>query len=133
VEFLGYVPDTQFYTRVDVVVTPSLWDEPLPRTVLEAFGYGLTVISTARGGIPEVVIPGETGYLIEPNKPEEMSAAIVRTIENPLEGRLFGATGRRMVVQRTEAVVAADYEAAALRVMEYAARRRAYPRAAVSA
>ena len=127
VEFLGFVPDTQFYSAVDVVVVPSIWAEPLPRTVLEGFGHGLTVIASDRGGIPEVLKNGETGYLVDLDKPEEMASTLARAVSHPLEGRNFGETGRQVVLQRTEATVASDYEAASLKVIEHAKSRRASP------
>jgi glycosyltransferase involved in cell wall biosynthesis len=127
VEFLGFVPDTEFYASVDVVVAPSIWAEPLPRTVLEAFGHGLTVIASDRGGIPEVLKPGETGYLIDLDKPQEMAAAVARAVSHPLEGRGFGRAGRQIVMARTEATVAEDYEAASQKVIEHAKARRTSP------
>jgi len=123
VEFLGFVPDTDFYNSVDVVVVPSIWAEPLPRTVLEAFGYGLTVIASDRGGIPEVLHHEETGYLIDLNDPKQMASAIARVIANPLEGRTYGERGRRMVVSRTASTVAKDYETAAEQTIEHTRRR----------
>lgn len=122
VEFLGFVPDSQFYSAVDVVVVPSIWEEPQPRAVLEAFGHGLTVIASARGGIPEIVRPGETGYLVDLDNPQEMAAAMARTADQPSEGRGYGEAGRRMVVARTRATVAEDYENASRQVIEYAHR-----------
>ena len=123
VTFLGFVPDSEFYNSVDVVVVPSIWAEPLPRTVLEAFGYGLTVIASDRGGIPEVLRDGETGYLIDLKEPKQMADAISRAIANPLEGRAYGETGRRMVVSRTASTVAKDYETAALQTIEHTRSR----------
>jgi len=125
VDFLGFVPETQFYGGVDVVAVPSIWEEPLPRSVLEAFGHGLTVIASSRGGIPEVVRPGATGYLVDMDRPQEMAAAIARVVEHPLEGRTFGENGRRLVLARTKETVAADYEAASLQVIEHVNRRAA--------
>ena len=117
VQFLGFVPDTVFYASVDVVIVPSIWEEPLPRTVLEAFAHGLTVIASTRGGIPEVVRAGETGYLVDLDKPEQMVAAITRAVDEPMEGRILGENGRQIVLARTEAVVAEEYEAAIHRVL----------------
>jgi glycosyltransferase involved in cell wall biosynthesis len=122
VGFLGFVPDSRFYSAVDVVVVPSIWEEPQPRAVLEAFGRGLTVIASARGGIPEIVRPGETGYLVDLDNPQEMAAAIARTADQPMEGRAYGEAGRRMVVARTRARVAEDYENASRQVIEHARR-----------
>ena len=121
VEFLGFVPAETFYSVVDVVVIPSIWEEPLPRAALEAFSYGLTVIASDRGGIPDVVRPGATGYLVDLDEPAQMAAAMLRATQVPEEGRGFGARGRDLVVSRTQAVVAADYEAASEQVIMFAA------------
>ena len=93
--------------------------------MLEAFGYGLTVIASDRGGIPEVVRPGETGYLVDLDRPEQMAAAVASAITTPMEGRAYGLNGRAVVVRRTEAQVAADYEAASLQVLDHARHRKA--------
>lgn len=52
------------YRLADVVVTPSVWKEPFGRVNLEAMSSGLPIITTKRGGIPEVVKNGENGYVI---------------------------------------------------------------------
>ena len=64
-EFIGWSKPEDFYRQVDVVAIPSLYPEPLPRTVLEAYSYGLPVIGAVSGGIPEVVQDGRTGWLYE--------------------------------------------------------------------
>lgn len=51
----------------DIFILPSL-DEGLPISILEAMRQGLPIISTRVGGIPEMIIEGETGFLIEPSK-----------------------------------------------------------------
>ncbi len=50
---------------VDMVAVPSLWPDPLPRTVMEAMSAGLPVVAYRTGGVPEMVIEGETGLLAE--------------------------------------------------------------------
>ncbi len=118
VSFLGFVPDTDFYAAVDVVVVPSIWEEPQPRTVLEAFAHGLTVIASARGGIPELVKHGHNGYLVDLDHPEELAHALSRAVYHPMEGRAYGENGRRSVAVRTEATLARDYELACRQVIE---------------
>lgn len=70
VRFLGFVPPTQLFTSVDLLVVPSLWPEPLPRTVFEAYGHGIPVLGSDRGGIPEILHHGETGFVFDPDKPQ---------------------------------------------------------------
>ena len=49
--------------KAKCVIVPSEWDEPLPRTILEAYAYGIPVIGAERGGIPEMIVNGITGYI----------------------------------------------------------------------
>ncbi len=71
VHYLGFVPPAELFSKIDVLVVPSLWHEPLGRIVFEAYAHGLPVIASARGGISEIVTPGQTGFLFEPDAPED--------------------------------------------------------------
>ena len=57
---VGFIAPEAFYEQVDVLIVPSLWREPLATVVLEALGYGVPVIVSNRGGLPELVQEGET-------------------------------------------------------------------------
>lgn len=74
IDFMGFVAPDEFYSRVDVVVVPSLWAEPLPRAVLEAFSYGLPVVASERGGIPEAVGAAGGGWLFDPDNVDDLVA-----------------------------------------------------------
>lgn len=76
VRFLGRVAPRDFYPAVDIVVVPSLWHEPLGMVVAEALAFGKPVIGSRRGGIPEMIRAGENGFLFEPDRPEELVAAL---------------------------------------------------------
>ena len=76
VRFLGFVDPDQVYEAVDVLVVPSLWEEPFGMIVLEAYGHGLPVIAAHRGGLPEIVEDGRTGRLYEPLQPHTLLQAI---------------------------------------------------------
>lgn len=78
VRFLGRVTPREFYPQVDLVVVPSLWNEPLGMVVAEAFAFGKPVIGSRRGGIPEMIRDGENGLLFEPDRPQELIAALRR-------------------------------------------------------
>lgn len=79
--------------KIDVVVVPSLWEEPFGRVILDAYKNGIPVIVTNRGGMPENVIRDRTGVIIESNDSELESAikkmcnveVIDRMCENILE------------------------------------------------
>lgn len=61
--YLGFVEPNEFFTKIDVLIVPSLWEEPLGRIVLEAYAHGVPVIGANRGGISELVKDGQTGFL----------------------------------------------------------------------
>ncbi len=66
VHFLGFRPDVlEVLKSVNVFVLPSL-EEGCPVVLLEAMACSLPVIATAVGGVPDLVIPGETGLLVPP-------------------------------------------------------------------
>lgn len=62
---------------MDLFVLPSLW-EGLPLVLLEAMASGLPAVATRVGGVPEVVSDGSTGILIDPERPDQLAAAIMR-------------------------------------------------------
>ena len=53
---------TNVIKKAKCVIVPSEWDEPLPRTILEAYACGVPVIGAERGGIPEMIEENITGY-----------------------------------------------------------------------
>src|SRR5262249_33563342 len=65
VVFEGFVADPdEVYSDIDVVCVPSTTPDPLPRAVMEAMGRGLAVLAAPCGGIPEMIVHGESGFLI---------------------------------------------------------------------
>ncbi|MEJ6022110.1 glycosyltransferase family 4 protein [Ramlibacter sp. PS4R-6] len=76
VRMLGFVDPRQVYESIDVLVVPSLWEEPLGMIVLEAYMQGVPVIAAHRGGLPEIVDHGVTGLLYEPGQPQALHDAI---------------------------------------------------------
>lgn len=62
---IGKVDQHEFYPYIDVLVVPSLWNEPQGIVVIEAFAYGKPVIAANKGGIPEMIQDGYNGFLID--------------------------------------------------------------------
>ena len=78
---------------LDVFVLPSLY-EGFGIALLEAMAAGKPVIATAVGGIPEFVLSGETGLLVEPGNVQALADAIDRLLSHPQQARIMGAKGR---------------------------------------
>lgn len=76
VRFLGRIAPREFFPQVDLIVVPSLWHEPLGMVVAEALAFGIPVIGSRRGGIPEMIRDGVNGLLFEPDRPEELTQAL---------------------------------------------------------
>lgn len=93
-----YLP--KVYSEHDILVFPSVWDEPFGIVLLEAMACGLAVVSTATGGNKEFLIDGENCLIFPPNDYEALSNRINRLISDPhLRKKLFLA-GRKMVEER---------------------------------
>ncbi|HYW21784.1 MAG TPA: glycosyltransferase family 4 protein [Nodularia sp. (in: cyanobacteria)] len=78
VTFLGWINSQQrdkILSQADVFILPS-YNEGLPMAILEAMGWGLPIIATPVGGIPELVIHNQNGLLVTPGNIQELSAAM---------------------------------------------------------
>ena len=96
VDFIGQVPVTlmeKYYERVDVCVIPSLF-ETFSMVACEAMAHGLPVIAARRGSLPELVVDGVTGLLVEPTDPQAIATAVRRLVRNPGEARQMGINGQ---------------------------------------
>jgi len=74
--WLGHVPPAQFFPGIDILLVPSQWAEPLGRVVLEAASYGVPVVGSDRGGIPEIINQGQTGYACPPDDADAFAEAV---------------------------------------------------------
>jgi glycosyltransferase involved in cell wall biosynthesis len=72
----------------------STRSEGLPVTVLEAMAAGLPVVASRVGGIPELVVDGETGFLVPPGDAYGLAYAIDRLLGDATLRERFGAAGR---------------------------------------
>ena len=69
--------------------------EGAPLSILEAMAAGLPVVSSRVGGVPELVVDGETGLLVPPGDPAAMAAALGHLISDAGLRRRLGASGRK--------------------------------------
>jgi glycosyltransferase involved in cell wall biosynthesis len=100
VRFLGWLDDVpQAMRRWDIYVQPSI-EEGLGHSLLEAMAEELPVVATSVGGIPEVVVDGETGYLVCREDEDGMARRIVKLAADPQLRQDMGARGRARVSDR---------------------------------
>lgn len=100
VGFTGWRDDARdIMAAADVIVLPSLI-EGMPYSMLEAMVSGTPVVSTSTGGIPELLVDRETGFLVPPKKPRALSDAIVYLLQNKDIAVQMGVAGRRRVEEQ---------------------------------
>lgn len=63
--YIGFVNPAEFFRTIDVLIAPSVWHEPFGRITIEAFAHGIPVITTNRGGLPDIVTDGKTGWVFD--------------------------------------------------------------------
>jgi glycosyltransferase involved in cell wall biosynthesis len=89
VTFMGHVKPVDFYQLVDVLIVPSLWNEPLGAVIMEAMIFGKPVIGSDTGGIAEMVVDYENGLLFNPDEPDGLLRAMERLyVDNNLRKKL---------------------------------------------
>jgi glycosyltransferase involved in cell wall biosynthesis len=99
VTFLGWRADIRaVMSGWDVFALPSL-EESFPIAALEAMTAGLPVVASAVGGLPELVIDGETGWLVPPGDPGALAERLRALLLNPELRRALGASGRNRARQ----------------------------------
>jgi glycosyltransferase involved in cell wall biosynthesis len=108
IDNLGLGPNVEFataafvdmptlYNAADVVLYPTIKDEPLGLAPIEAMACGRPVVASRSGGIVESVVHGTTGYLVTPDDAVELAHSIALLFSNPRGSIAMGASGRRRV------------------------------------
>lgn len=67
IHYCGYEKPEVIFQKIDCLIVPSLINEAFGRVIIEAYSYGIPVVGSNRGGIPELVDVGKTGYLFDPD------------------------------------------------------------------
>jgi glycosyltransferase involved in cell wall biosynthesis len=112
VEFLGFRSDVPAVLRtLDILVHASTSADPCPNTVLEGMAEGLAVIGSDGGGVPEMIVEGETGLLAPMGDAEGLARAIESLLVDPARAQRMGQAGFVRVRQEfTAARVARQVE-----------------------
>jgi glycosyltransferase involved in cell wall biosynthesis len=109
VEFVGFMPPKEFFEMIDVLIVPSIWPEPLPRTILESYAVSVPVIGSDSGGIPDLIGPTNREWLFAPGDDAELAARMESTMalgRAALPGR---SAFEHVLVETTPKIVAERY------------------------
>ncbi len=100
VQMTGFIYPSEvadYFLLGDIFVCASQWEEPLARVHYEAMATGLSIITTARGGNPEVIVPGKNGIVItDYENPDAFAEQIDYLLSRPKESEAMGRTGREL-------------------------------------
>lgn len=88
------------YPQLDVILTPSLCEDSLPTTVLEAMYFSKPVIGTVSGGIPEMIQDNVNGLLVEKHNVEQLREAISLLINNNTKIKQMGKVGKSIFEEK---------------------------------
>lgn len=96
------------FERIDITVMSSLYKEGLPNVLLESMSMGVPAVSTNLGGVPEVVIDGETGYMVEPGDSAPLADAIYKLWTDQAAFKRMGEKARLLMAERFDKEIQFD-------------------------
>ena len=102
VHFLGRVPRNEMpelLRKFNVLIFPSIWEEPLARVMQEAMASGLAVLGTLTGGTGELLINGETGLAFEPGNAAMLAQRMEQLYSNHSLRNRLAKNGRNKVIK----------------------------------
>jgi colanic acid/amylovoran biosynthesis glycosyltransferase len=105
IEFLGEVVQDEvmdLYKKSDIFILPSVTaangdQEGIPVVLMEAQAFGLPVVSTRHSGIPEVVLDGESGFIVPERDVDSLVLKVEYLLQNPDSCEKFGQIGRKII------------------------------------
>lgn len=111
IESLPHAAVVEALRRCRVAVLPSTWPDPCPTTVLEAMSAGRPVITTAIGGMLDMVQDGVSGLLVSPGEGAELGGALRRLLDDPALAERLGHGGSVRVADFRASAVTSRVEA----------------------
>jgi glycosyltransferase involved in cell wall biosynthesis len=116
VDFVGFRSDVSAaLSELDLLVHASTVGEPFGQVIVEAMTAGLPVIATEGGGVPEIVLHGETGLLVPMKEVDAMASAMIHILSDPVAAREMGRKGQLRAsevfsIEKTARAVEAIYD-----------------------
>lgn len=115
VHFTGWLPHKELlrlYKRAYVCVFPPIWPESFGIVAVEAMAAGKPVIASKIGGLQNIVVPGETGFLFPAGDHHELAGYLEKLIDNPELAKKMGEAGKKRAEEHYtwENIVKTHYE-----------------------
>ncbi len=113
VRFLGHLGNNtsfliKLYSRADVFVAPSTWDEPLGLVILEAMACETPVVVTRKGGIPLAVKDGKNGLFIKSKSSKDIAEKVNYLLKNDKLRFNMGKRARKIAEEKFDWDIIAD-------------------------
>lgn len=108
VTFAGFMDPKDFFEAIDVLIVPSLWAEPLPRTILEACAMRVPSLGARSGGIPELIGDDNSDWLFETGDAADLARQMAALIGRGREELVFNRFDH-VLSQTQPHMVAAKY------------------------
>ena len=100
IRYCGFVERVEdVYRTSDIVVVPSRWEEPFGLVCIEAGAAGLPVVATRAGGLPEVIVDGITGLLVDIGNVQDMAHQVQKLVDDVDLRTSLGKAARLKVAQ----------------------------------
>ena len=126
IQFVGHVSPAEFLPSIDLLVIPSIWEDPFPRVFHEALAYGVPSLATPLGGLPEVIEHGRNGFVLAGVDADALFVSLSGLIATSWNREAMFNECRRAAADYAPARIAAQYEA----VLTAAAAGRPVPEGA---
>ncbi|MER2512204.1 MAG: glycosyltransferase [Nitrosomonas ureae] len=99
IDWIGFTQDVNAeFTKMDILVLPSLFGEGMPMVILEAMATGVPVVASDVEGIPEVLEHGKTGLIVPAGDVKKLAAAIADLVDNKYDWRAMREAAYRLQV-----------------------------------
>ncbi|WP_395444154.1 glycosyltransferase [Caulobacter sp. UC70_42] len=118
IEFVGWVDPKTFFDEIDVLIVPSIWAEPSPRTIYEAYAVGVPCIGARTGGIPELIGEDNNDWLFAGGDHKELATRIRNVMAKGRESFPPQSEFQWVLDESTSRRVAEKFEALYKEVLE---------------
>jgi glycosyltransferase involved in cell wall biosynthesis len=104
----AYTDMPRLYAEADVVIYPTVGEEPYGLVPLEAMSCERPIVASRSGGIPETVVDGVTGFTVRPGDVDQLADRVGLLLSSPTLARRLAVAGRERVTQGFDAGAYAD-------------------------